>query len=104
MLNRSGVLKKVGATKWAMPSFIIPKKDHTVQWITDLRELNKVTRRHVYLLPNIQDILRRQNGYNFFTKLDVSMQYYTIPLNWMNLHKRLVLLVHPLAITPINAC
>ena len=36
-----GVLSWQPASKWAAPSFIIPKKDHTVRTISDFRELNK---------------------------------------------------------------
>jgi hypothetical protein len=36
-----GVLKWQSSSKWVLPSFIIPKKDHTVRTISDFRELNK---------------------------------------------------------------
>jgi hypothetical protein len=35
-----GVLKWQPSSKWASPSFIILKKDHTVRTISDFRELN----------------------------------------------------------------
>ena len=36
-----GVLKWQPLSKWASPSFIFPKKDHTVHTISDFREVNK---------------------------------------------------------------
>ena len=51
-----GVLKKVGASEWGLPSFPIPKKDNRIRFISDLRELNKVIKRKVYPLRKIADV------------------------------------------------
>ena len=43
--------------------------------------MNKVIHRHKYPLPWIHDILTRWSGYSFFSKLDVSLQYYAFALD-----------------------
>ncbi len=64
-----------------IPFYIIPKKDGRVWQITHLRSLNKAIIRKQYPLPIIMDLLDRISGYKFFTKLDISIQYYTFELN-----------------------
>ncbi len=67
-LVRIGVLAAQQESEWASPSFIIPKKDGRVHWISNLRQLNKVIKRKQYPLPIIMDILRKRSGYKFFYK------------------------------------
>ncbi len=54
-----GILAPCGASEWASPAFIIPKKDGCVQQITDLQSLNKEIIQKQYPLPIITDMLNR---------------------------------------------
>jgi hypothetical protein len=74
------VLASQQESEWASPSFVIPKKGGRVRWISNLHQLNKVIRCKQYPLSIITDISRKHSGYKYFTKLDVSMQYYTFEL------------------------
>jgi hypothetical protein len=76
-----GVLKWQPLSKWALLSFIIPKKDHTVRTISDFRELNKRIVRKPYPIPKISTTLQELEGFTYATTLDLNMGYYTIRLD-----------------------
>jgi hypothetical protein len=76
-----GVLKKVNRSDWAAPTFIVPKKDGSVQFISNFRELNKWIKRKPYPIPKIQDMLLKLEGFQFATSLDLNMGYYHIELD-----------------------
>ena len=80
-LCEAGVLKKVNRSEWAAPTFIIPKKDGSVRFISDFRELNKRIKRKPYPIPKIQDLMLKLEGFMYATSLDLNMGYYHIELN-----------------------
>ena len=88
-----GVLKKVNRSEWAFPSFIIPKKDHTVRFINNLIELNKRIVRRPYPLPKISEMLLKLEGFQWATSLDLNMGYYHIRLDAES--KKLCTLIFP---------
>jgi transposase InsO family protein len=80
-LCQAGVLKQVNHSEWAAPTFIIPKKDGSVRFISDFRELNKRIKRKPFPLPKIQDLLLKLEGFQYATSLDLNMGYYHIELS-----------------------
>ena len=80
-LVKLGVLEECQESEWAAPTFIIPKKNHTVRFISDFRKLNEALKRKPYPIPKIQDMLQKLEGFKYATALDLNMGYYTIKLN-----------------------
>jgi hypothetical protein len=79
-LEKIGVLRKVNRSQWGAPTFVIPKKDKTIHFIMDFRELNKHIKQRPYLLPKIQDLLLGMDGFQYATLLDLNMGYYHIKM------------------------
>ena len=75
----AGVLRKINHSEWAAPTFIIPKKDGRVRFVTDFRRLNKQIRRTPYPLPHIKDMLLKVSHFTYATALDLG--YYNITLS-----------------------
>ncbi len=71
------------SSQWALPTFIIPKKDSTVRTISNFRELNKRRVRKPYPISKISTILKELEGFTYATALDLdlNMGYYTIRLD-----------------------
>jgi hypothetical protein len=80
-LCKLNVLKRINRSEWGSPTFIIPKKDGTVRFISDFRELNKLIKRKPFPLPKIQDLLLKLEGFQYATSLDLNMGYYHIELS-----------------------
>ena len=76
-----GVLKRQPDSEWAVPTFVIPKKDKTVRFISDLREVNKRIVRKPYPIPKISSVLQEMEGFTYASQLDLNMGYYTIRLD-----------------------
>ena len=68
--------RKLTAPNGAHLHFLIPKKDRTVSFISDFRELEKRILRQPYPIPKIQDLLLRLEGFLSVTILDLNMGYY----------------------------
>ena len=92
-LEKAGILKRTNCSERAAPTFIIPKKDGSVRFISDFRELNKRIKRKPFPIPKIQDMLLKLKGFKYTTSLDLNMGYYHIELSPNS--KRLCTIVLP---------
>ena len=69
------------SSPWASPVVLVPKKDGTDRFCIDYRRLNAVTRKDVYPLPHIDDILDTLGQRKFFSTLDLSSGFWQIELD-----------------------
>lgn len=65
---------------WASPLHIVTKKDGGLRVCGDYRRLNSVTRPDRYPIPRIQDFTYQLHNMKLFSKLDLKMAYYWIPI------------------------
>ncbi|GBL59728.1 Transposon Ty3-I Gag-Pol polyprotein [Araneus ventricosus] len=66
---------------WSSPVVLVRKKDNSWRFCVDYRRLNKVTKKDVYPLPRIEDILDCMQESKFFSSMDLSSGYWQIEVN-----------------------
>ena len=76
-----GLLTPVFESKWSSPSFMIPKKDKTVRFLTNFRSLNKKLVRKSYPLLVIQDSIQGIGSFKWATCIEPNMGYYSMELD-----------------------
>jgi hypothetical protein len=80
-LVKLGVLEWQPALEWASPLFIIPKKNRTVCFLSNLWEVNKRLVQKPFPIPKISTVLQELEGFTFAMARDPNMGYYTIRLD-----------------------
>jgi hypothetical protein len=56
----------------------VQKKDGTKRFCVDYRKLNSATKKDVYPIPRLEDVLERLDEMKYFTTLDLVQSYYQI--------------------------
>ena len=64
---------------WNCPIILVRKGGKT-RFVCDYRDLNKVTKRDTYPLPNIKDCIENMEGAKYWTALDAASAYWSVNL------------------------
>lgn len=67
-------------SSWSHPILMVPKPDGTHRPCIDFRELNKVTVKDKYPLPNMSSILNNLKHCRYLSKIDLTKAFWLIPL------------------------
>ena len=71
---------RVSNSPWMAPPVMVKKKDGTIRFCIDYRNLNKITQKDAYPLPLPDQVQDKLSGMNFFSKLDLNSGYWQIPI------------------------
>ena len=79
-LIKIGLLARFTESEWGTPSFVIPKKDGTVRFISDFRGLNKSIKQKPYPLPLLMDTMQSLGEFKYATTIYLNTGYYAMRL------------------------
>ena len=68
------------SSPWASPVVLVDKKDRTVRFCVDYRNLNQVAKFDAYPMQHIEEVLESIGAATVITTLDLAKGYWQIPL------------------------
>lgn len=78
-LISAGIIRP-SRSPWASPVLLVPKGESEYRMCIDYRKLNAVTKKEVYAIPRIDDVLDTLGGKMYFSTLDLASGYFQIPM------------------------
>lgn len=77
---QKGVVRE-SASPWAAPVILVKKKDGSWRFCVDYRRLNAITKKDVYPLPRIDDVIDCLHSASYFSSVDLRSGYWQIPVD-----------------------
>ena len=75
------------ASPWGAPVLFVKKKDGSIRFCIDYRELNRVIIKNKYPLPRIDDLFDQLQGAQVFSKTDLRSGYHQLKIKGKDIPK-----------------
>ena len=72
---------------WESNVVLVTKKDGKKRFAIDYRGFNSVTKKDAYGIPQVQAILDRLHGFQYFSEIDISAAYWCVPMRERDVEK-----------------
>ncbi|UYV63748.1 hypothetical protein LAZ67_2005487, partial [Cordylochernes scorpioides] len=66
---------------WSAPVVLVKKKDGTWRFCVDFRRLNHITKKEVYPLPRIDDVLDHLSSARYYSTMDLKTGYWQVEVD-----------------------
>jgi hypothetical protein len=82
-LLRNKLAVKIKTSDWVSPPLLV-KKDPPAyfRFTLDLRGPNYATRKHNFVMPNLEEELAKLSGAKYFARLDFAQGFWLLPTDW----------------------
>jgi hypothetical protein len=74
-----GVIER-SSSEWSNPVVLVPKKDGTMRFCIDFRQVNAQSHFDAYPMPRLEDLIELLGKASFITTLDLCKGYWQVPL------------------------
>ena len=73
---------------WASPAVMVKKKDGSLRFCVDFKQLNAATVKDTHPIPRIDDLLDALHGARWFSTLDLRSGYWQVPIQERDKEKK----------------
>nr|GEV15143.1 putative reverse transcriptase domain-containing protein [Tanacetum cinerariifolium] len=85
-LSEKGFIRP-SSSHWGAPVWFVKKKDGSLRMCIDYRELNKLTVKNRYPLPQIDDLFDQLQGSSIYSKMDLRSGYHQLRVREQDISK-----------------